>query len=175
MLALVLVGSLAALTAVGAPAIADTLSDKRAAAQKQERENAAKRDELAASLEGLSAELGQALLDLQAMEQRMPQAQAELAEAQASLDRSQREATLVAARLQDAKDQEASIGSAIEQDTARATRIRESIGQMAREAYKGGGAATSMDIVLGAQSTEEFIEQYGLVSTAMRTQANTLE
>jgi len=175
MLALVLVGSLAGLTAVGAPAIADTLSDKRAAAKKQEQENAAKREQLAASLEGLSAELGQALLDLQAMEQRMPQAQAELAEAQESLDRSQREATLVAARLQDALDQEVSIGSTIEQDTARATRIRESIGQMAREAYKGGGTATSMDIVLGAQSTEEFIEQYGLVSTALRTQTNTLE
>ncbi|WP_066582581.1 peptidoglycan DD-metalloendopeptidase family protein [Cellulomonas timonensis] len=175
MLALVLVGALAALTTVGGPAIADTLSDKRAAAKKLEQENAAKREQLAASLEGLSAELGQALMDLQAMEARMPQAQFELAEAEASLERSQREATLVAARLQDAEDQESSIGSTIEQDTARATHIRESIGQMAREAYKGRGAASSMGVVLGAESTEEFIEQYGLVSTALRTQTSTLD
>ncbi|MFI2752980.1 peptidoglycan DD-metalloendopeptidase family protein [Cellulomonas sp. P22] len=175
LLAGLLIAALATLVAVGSPAVADTLSDKKAAAQKQAKANAAKRAALEASLEGLSAELAQAMLDLQAVEERLPAAEAELWTAQETLERSQREATMIASRLQDALDQEASIGATITHDTERTTQIRAAIGQMAREAYKGRGAESSLGVVLGAENTEEFIEQYGLVATARRTQTNTLD
>ncbi|HEX5331549.1 MAG TPA: peptidoglycan DD-metalloendopeptidase family protein [Cellulomonas sp.] len=175
LLATVLVAVLAALTASAGPASADALSDRRKAAEQQAAANQKAHDQLAASLEDINANLAQAVLDLQTVEQRLPEAQTELLDAQATLERSQREAAIIAARLQDAKDQETAIGTTIAADAGKSAQIRVAIGQMAREAYKGGGGVSSVSIVLDAQSTEDFIQQYGLVSTALRTQSQSLD
>jgi murein DD-endopeptidase MepM/ murein hydrolase activator NlpD len=175
LLATVLVAVLAALTATPGPASADALSDRRKAAEQQAAANQKAHDELAASLEDINANLAQAVLDLQTVEQRLPTAQTELHDAQSTLERSQREAAIIAARLQDAKDQETVIGTTIAADAGKSAQIRVAIGQMAREAYKGGGGVSSVSIVLDAQSTEDFIQQYGLVSTALRTQSQSLD
>ncbi|PVU82050.1 peptidase M23 [Cellulomonas sp. WB94] len=175
LLATVLVAVLAALSATAGPASADALSDRRKAAEQQAAANQKAHDQLAASLEDINANLAQAVLDLQTVEQRLPAAQTELQEAAATLERSQREAAIIAARLQDAKDQETAIGTTIAADADKSAQIRVAIGQMAREAYKGGGGVSSVSIVLDAQSTEDFIQQYGLVATALRTQSQSLD
>lgn len=166
---------LGVLAAVHGSAFADPLSDQRRAAEQKAAENKAARERVAASLEGINAELAQAVLDLQVVEQRLPVAQAELATAEETLQRTEREAELIAARLVDAQEQETTIGAAIAADTERGQKIRVAIGQMAREAYKGGSGTSSMDIVLDAESTEDFIAQYGLVTTALRTQTQALD
>lgn len=168
-------GLLGVLAAVHGPAFADPLSDQRRAAEQKAAENKAARERVAASLEGINAELAQAVLDLQVVEQRLPVAQAELATAEETLQRTEREAELIAARLVDAQEQETTIGATIATDTERGQKIRVAIGQMAREAYKGGSGTSSMDIVLDAESTEDFIAQYGLVTTALRTQTQALD
>jgi murein DD-endopeptidase MepM/ murein hydrolase activator NlpD len=175
LLATVLVAVMAALTATAGPALGDSLSDRRKVAEQKAQANQKAHDELAASLEDINANLAQAVLDLQAVEQRLPDAQTELLDAQSTLERSQREAAIIASRLQDAKDQESAIGTAIAADADKSAQIRVAIGQMAREAYKGGGGVSSVSIVLDAQSTEDFIQQYGLVSTALRTQSQSLD
>ncbi|QTE30364.1 peptidoglycan DD-metalloendopeptidase family protein [Pengzhenrongella sicca] len=166
---------LVALAAAAGPAFADDFDDQRAATEARAAAAAARAEELAASVEGLSAELGQAVLDLQATEARLPIAQAELATAQADLERTQREAALVTARLEDARSQESSITTTIEADGARAEEIRAAVGQMARRAYKGETAATSLSVVMDSTSTEDFVSQYGMVSTALRTQTKALD
>ncbi|WP_258726474.1 peptidoglycan DD-metalloendopeptidase family protein [Cellulomonas sp. NS3] len=168
-------GLLGVLAAVHGSAFADPLSDQRRAAEQKAAENKAARERVAASLEGINAELAQAVLDLQVVEQRLPVAQAELATAEDTLQRTEREAELIAARLVDAEEQETTIGATIAADTERGQKIRVAIGQMAREAYKGGSGTSSMDIVLDAESTEDFIAQYGLVTTALRTQTQALD
>jgi murein DD-endopeptidase MepM/ murein hydrolase activator NlpD len=175
LLATVLVAVMAALTATAGPALGDSLSDRRKVAEQKAQANQKAHDELAASLEDINANLAQAVLDLQAVEQRLPDAQTELLDAQSTLERSQREAAIIASRLQDAKDQESAIGTTIAADADKSAQIRVAIGQMAREAYKGGGGVSSVSIVLDAQSTEDFIQQYGLVSTALRTQSQSLD
>lgn len=174
-LAAALVAVLAGLTASAGPALGDSLSDQRRAAEQKAAANKQAHDQLAASLEDINTSLAQAVLDLQAVQQRLPEAQTELATAQATLQSSQREAAIIAARLLDATDQEAAIGATIAANADKSAQIRVAIGQMAREAYKGGGSVSSVSIVLDAQSTEDFIQQYGLVSTAMRTQSQTLD
>ena len=174
-LAALLVGVLACLAGSAGPAFGDSLSDQRRATERKAAANKQARDALAASLEDISSQLSQAILDLQVVEQRLPEAQAELATAQATFEQSQREATIIAARLQDAKDQETTITSTIATDTAHGEQVRASIGQMARAAYRGGTAVSSVGIVLGAQSTEDFVAQYGLVTAALRTQNRTLD
>jgi murein DD-endopeptidase MepM/ murein hydrolase activator NlpD len=171
-------GVLTVLTAVavpGLPALADELDDQRAAAEQRSAAADRQVEELEASIEGLSAQLGQAVLDLQATQSRLPAAQAELAAAQEELERSQREADLIAARLQDAQDQEATITDTIAADDERGQKIRTAVGQMARQAYKGESATSGLSVVMGAESTEDFVDQYGMVSTAMRTQSQALD
>jgi peptidoglycan hydrolase CwlO-like protein len=170
-------GVLTLLTAVavpGLPAFADDLDDQRAAAEARSAAADRQVEELESSIEGLSAQLGQAVLDLQATQSRLPAAQAELAAAQAELERSQREADLIAARLQDAQDQESTITDTIAADEERGKKIRTAVGQMARQAYKGESATSGLSVVMGAESTEDFVDQYGMVSTAMRTQSQAL-
>jgi murein DD-endopeptidase MepM/ murein hydrolase activator NlpD len=173
-LATALVAVLATLTASTGPAMGDSLSDQRTAAEQKQAANKAARDALAASLEDVNASLAQTVLDLQAVQQRLPDAQAELATAQATLESSLREQTIIAARLQDAQDQETAIGATIAADATKSAQVRLAIGQMARQAYQGGAGISDLSVVLDAQSTEDFIQQYGMVSTALRTQSQAL-
>jgi len=170
-----LVAILVALTAIAGPSFADSYSDQRAAAEARAAAVAKHAEELQASIESLSADLGQAVLDLQATQARLPQAQAELATAQEDLERSQREAAIIATRLEDARAQEASITTAIAADQQHADEIRAAVGQMARRAYKGETAATGLSVVMDSTSTQDFVDQYGMVSTALRTQTKALD
>lgn len=172
--AALLVGVLLVLTGSASPASAGYLDDKRRAAERAKANAAREADALEGALEGIEASLAQAVLDLHAIEVKLPIAQAKLAEAEAAVVKAQREAAIIAARLQDAKDQEVVISAKIAADAEREKQIRTTIGQMARAAYKGGNAVTSMDVVLGAGTTEDFVDQYGLVETALRTQTRAL-
>ncbi|UZN04624.1 M23 family metallopeptidase [Cellulomonas sp. S1-8] len=162
--------------AVGAgPALADDLSNKRAAAE----ERAAAADQRAADLteaiEELSGELADALTRLAEVEAQLPAAQARLDAALAAAQAAQREAEILAARLQAARDEEAAITEQIAVDDTREQEIRAAIGQMAREAYKGGRDVSGMSVMLDAESSQDFVEKYGLVSTALRTQTQVLD
>ncbi|RYV49600.1 M23 family metallopeptidase [Pengzhenrongella frigida] len=163
------------LTAAAGPALADSFDDQKASARARAAAADARADAVAASIEGLSAELGQAVLDLQVTQARLPLAQAELVTAQLELERTQREATLIAARLVDAQAQEVAITETIAVDDARGEEIRTAVGQMARRAYKGETAATSLSVVMESTSTADFVDQYGMISTALRTQTQALD
>ena len=175
MAAAALAAVLVMLTGVAGTALADDFDDQRSAAESRKAQADQRAEELKASIEGLSAALGQAVLDLQVTQARLPLAQAELAAAQEALERSQREAALIAARLEDAEAQEASITTTIAADAARGQEIRAAVGQMARRAYKGETAATSLSVVMESTSTEDFVSQYGMISTALRTQTKALD
>jgi len=171
----VLATVLVALTAVAGPAVADSFDNQRHAAEARAAQAAQAAQAIAASIEDLSAQLGQAVLDLQATQARLPVAQAELATAQADLERSQRQAVLIAARLVDAQALEARITATIVTDDARVQEIRTAVGQLARRAYKGETAATSLSVVMGAKTAEDFVSQYGMIATALRTQTQALD
>lgn len=170
-----LAAALIVLTAVAGPALADSFDDQKSSATARAAAAEARREAVAASIEGLSAELSQAVLDLEVTQARLPIAQAELATAQVELERTQREATLIAARLEDAEAQEVEITATIAADEARGDEIRTAVGQMARRAYKGETAATSLSVVMESATTEDFVDQYGMISTALRTQTQALD
>lgn len=165
---------LVGLTAAG-PAAGDDLDDRKAALEAQRQQQEQQRADAEAALEGLSAQFQQTAADLLAVEQQLPGAQAALSAAEASLAGFEREAALIAARLEDAQDQETTISATIESDDARGAEIRGQIGQMAREAYQGGPGLSGLSIVVDAESVEDFTEQYGLASTAQRAQSAVLD
>ncbi|GAA1404668.1 M23 family metallopeptidase [Oerskovia paurometabola] len=155
-------------------ATADDLDDKRAAAERRQSQALKDREGLESQLEGTDAELAQAILDLQTIEGRLPVAQAELDTATAELERTQREAAQLEVRLQDAQAEEQAINLDIQESAGKASSAKRSIAEMARQAYRGQGEVSGLGIVTGAQSTEDFIEQYAMSSTAARTQARAL-
>jgi murein DD-endopeptidase MepM/ murein hydrolase activator NlpD len=165
---------LVGLTSAG-PASGDSLDDQKAALQQQKQQQEQARSDAEAALEGLSAQYQQTALDLQAVEAQLPGAQAELATAEQTLAGYEREAALIAARLQDAEDQQSTITTTIASDSARAEEIRTQMRQMAREAYQSGPSMSGLSIVVGAQSVDDFVEQYGLASTAQRAQNAVLD
>ncbi|RHA39526.1 peptidoglycan DD-metalloendopeptidase family protein [Cellulomonas rhizosphaerae] len=161
--------------AVASPAAGDSIDDKRAAAEKEKKQNAAEREAAEDTMEGVNAKIQETSDRLLEIQGQIPDAQVKLDEANATRDKAQREAKLIADRLQDAKDQKVTLGEAITKDTDDATKTRAAIGQMAREAYRTGGAVSGVEVILDSTSTDDFIERYGLMTTALRTQAQVLD
>ncbi|GIG28276.1 peptidoglycan DD-metalloendopeptidase family protein [Cellulomonas marina] len=157
------------------PAVADDLDDRRAAAEARARAAAGAKEEAEAALEGLEGDLAAAAAALVAVQNQVPAAQQRLTDAQVALDTAQREQTAIAGRLADAEAQETSLGATIAEGDARVTELRAAIGELARQAYRTGTTSSSLDVVLGAESVEDFAQRYGLASTALRTQSQVLE
>ncbi len=171
------VSAVALLLGIGlaTPAGADAIDDKRRAAEQKKAANAKARENAEDAMEGLDASLQAVVAALQDLQAKIPAAQATLDAANAALEKAQREAAIIAARLQDATDQQAAITTTIDQDAQKATALRAAIGQMAREAYRSGGEVSGVGMILDADSTEDFVQRYGLMSTALRTQAQVLD
>lgn len=167
--------ALVAGVAVASPALADPIDDRRKAAEQRAAANAKAQADAEAAMEGLDANLQVTAARLLELQAQIPAAQAKLDEAKAALEKAQREAALIAARLVDAQEQQVTLSAKIQTDTDEAARMRAAIGQMAREAYRGGGEVSGVSVILDAESTEDFVQKYGLVSTALRTQAQVLD
>ncbi|WP_454853293.1 peptidoglycan DD-metalloendopeptidase family protein [Promicromonospora soli] len=173
-------GPLAAVLAVvlllgGATAVyADDLDDRRAAAEREQAAKEKERESLEAELEHTDTQLADAVLELNRVEGRLPVAEAELAVAEAELERAEREAAILAQRLADAQLEEAKVSQQLQDGSGKVEGARDDIAQMAREEFRGSDDASTIGLVTGAQSTEEFISGYSVSSSAARIRARTL-
>ncbi|MFD6444275.1 peptidoglycan DD-metalloendopeptidase family protein [Promicromonospora sp. NPDC060204] len=153
---------------------ADDLDDRRAAAERQQAAKEKEREGLEAELEHTDSQLADAVLELDQVEGRLPVAEAELAVAEAELQRAEREAAILAQRLADAQLEEAQVTQLLQDGSGKVDDARDDIAQMAREEFRGSGSASTLGLVTGAQSTEEFIDGYSVSSSAARIRARTL-
>ncbi|WP_343047913.1 MULTISPECIES: peptidoglycan DD-metalloendopeptidase family protein [Cellulomonas] len=170
----VLLAAVIALMGTGGASYADGIDDRRAEAERRSAAAERRAEELEASIEGLSSELSQAALDLQATEARLPEAQAELEAARAALEATQREAAMVASRLQDATDLRGSLTATIAADRADEAELRDALGAMAREAYRGGPGLSALDVMLDAENATDFLDNARLVDAALASQSRIL-
>lgn len=153
---------------------ADDLDDRRAAAERKQQAKEDERENLEAELEHTDSQLADAVLELNQVEGRLPVAEAELAVAEAELERAEREAAILAQRLADAQVEEATVTQLLQEGSGKVDGARDDIAQMAREEFRGAGNASTIGLVTGAQSTEEFIDGYSVSSSAARIRARTL-
>jgi murein DD-endopeptidase MepM/ murein hydrolase activator NlpD len=159
----------------GATAVhADDLDDRRAAAEREQQAKEDEREGLEAELEHTDTQLADAVLELNQVEGRLPVAEAELAVAEAELERAEREAAILAQRLADAQLEEAKVSQQLQDGSGKVDGARDDIAQMAREEFRGSGNTSTIGLVTGAQSTEEFIDGYSVSSSAARIRARTL-
>jgi murein DD-endopeptidase MepM/ murein hydrolase activator NlpD len=126
-------------------------------------------------LEETDAELAQAYIDLQTIEAELPVAQATLDQANATYETAQREADDLKQRLEDAEAEEATLTEEITANDEAATDAHNAVAEMARQAARGDLGITGLEFVVGAKTTDEFITQYNMSATAMRTQSSSLD
>jgi hypothetical protein len=168
--ATVLVG----LTAVAGPAMADSYDAQRQNLEAQLQQATQAADQLSAALQSVNTQLTQAQSQLQTTQSRLTTAQADLRTAQDTLATSQREEVLIANRLQDAQAQVTTLTAKISADTSQTAKAHAAIGQMARQAYQDRGSTSTIALVLGAQNTQDAVDQFAMVSTGLRIQAAAL-
>ena len=164
-----------ALVTLGAvPSQADQYDDQRA--QIKARQDAVDKAlaDLSAELEDTSAALVKAYADLQGIQAQIPVAEAQLKAAEDKLAELQAEALLIAQRLDAATNLEKQIGDQIAAGTQRQENLHVAISRMARDAYKGDLATSTMTAILDSSSAADFVQQTELAQVALRTQTQAL-
>lgn len=156
-------------------ATADDLDDRLAEAKRKQQAAASALDQVSEDLLETDAQLAQAYIDLQTIENELPVAEAALAQATAVLETAQREADALALRLADAEAEEAALTTEIEANAEAADAARNGVAEMARQAARGDMGMSGLELVVGATSTDDFINQYNMSTIAMRTQTASLE
>lgn len=170
---LAVVVCLALVPSIG-PAHADDLDDKRRAAEDKQRQYEKELDELAHELEEISDDLAEAVIALRKIELKLPDAQAALQDAKDKYAKAKREVKALEDRLEAQELTETGLVTRIEEDEARSTEVRANVGALARQALKGDLSTSSLAIMLDAADPQEYVQQYGLVTTALRSQTQLL-
>ena len=152
------------------PAAADDRSDA-VDAQEQAQQHQA---ELTASLEGVSAELGQAYLDLQSARTALSTAEAELTAAEDTLAQKQREQQTAADRLSVAQADLDDLTDEADQSAQNAQEHSDSVASMVVSAYQGDTTFTSWTYVLASDSVEDLSDRASTMAIASGMQESAL-
>ena len=161
---------MAPLTASTWPAAADERSDAVDAQQQAQQQQA----ELTASLEGVSAELGQAYLDLQSARTALSTAEAELTAAEDTLAQKQREQQTAADRLSVAQTDLDTLTDEADQSARNAQEHNDSVASMVVSAYQGDTTFTSWTYVLASDSVEDLSDRASTMEIASGMQESAL-
>lgn len=179
--AIVAVGMLLGFT-VGTAAVAQShphnadsdYADQIAQKQQERKELEAQAEAIQSALEDTAAEIVLADNQLKDLEARLPIAEAELAAAQAKLTEAEQNQRMVEERLTAAVAEDKRIAEQIATDAARLAEIKAMVAELARASYRGESAGSTLRLVLGAQSTEDFVDEYTAQHALLRTQGNAL-
>ena len=161
---------MAPLTASTWPAAADERSDAVDEQEQAQQQQAV----LTASLEGVSAELGQAYLDLQDARTALGTAEAELTAAEDTLAQKQREQQTATDRLSVAQTDLDSLTDEADQSAQNAQEHSDSVASMVVSAYQGDTTFTSWTYVLASDSVEDLSDRASTMAIASGMQESAL-
>ncbi|WP_448071432.1 peptidoglycan DD-metalloendopeptidase family protein [Georgenia yuyongxinii] len=142
---------------------------------RQQQENAERREKLESDLEGLDESIVETQVSLEQARAALPGAEAALAQAQAELAAAEREQEQVAGRLALAEGEARSLEEAIAESGEKIAATRSAMGELARSTYRGENTVSTVEVVLDASSTEEFLQGYAVRETAVRAQTQVLD
>ncbi|WP_345040991.1 peptidoglycan DD-metalloendopeptidase family protein [Georgenia daeguensis] len=159
------------LGAVGAVAHADSRDDL---VREQER-NEAEREKVESSLEGVDADLAATYLKLEDAKAKLPVAQEKLAAAEKALAAAERKQEQVAGRLDLAEAESAALEADLAAGAKEIDSTRAAMGELARSTYRGDNAVTTLEVVLDSSSTDDFLQSYAVMGSAVRSQTQVLD
>ena len=143
--AAVVAGATLAVCVPASLSLADDATDAKTKELKQmQRAAAAQEAELKAALEGVQADMVNLAVQLQRTNAAIPQAQTKLAQAQDKLAQAQNEHQAVQDRLDVARAQQSHLQEKIQAGQQLINETQVAIGQIARQAYRGGQLSVSV-------------------------------
>lgn len=167
--------SLLLTVALTGPAQADDLQNQRAQAEKQQAATDQRLADLRSALNETTTALADSYVALQTIQARLPQAQQELTNAKAALATAQQKAAQIQDQLRAAQVQEAQLAKDMAAGEVKAQQTRDSVAELARQAYRGDASVSSITIILDANSAGDFVDQYAALTTALRAQTRAFD
>lgn len=162
------------LAMVVVPAQGSDLDDRMDEAKRKQQQTQQQIDQLESELAETDAELADAYVKLQKIQAELPVAQANLSIARAEFDEAVREAEALAAKLDDAQAEKTSLEEQVAANEESMSQARAGVAEMARQAARGDLDMSTFGMVVGAQSTEDFVDRYSMSNTALRAQSQSL-
>lgn len=119
--------------------------------------------------------IADATLKLQQLTDQLPGLQEEYRAAKERFDSAVLQQKIVASKLTAAKAEDAALTTQISSDDVKITDYRNMLADIARTEYQGAQDNSSLGIIFGATTTEQFIDDYSYRDTTARVQANALD
>jgi murein DD-endopeptidase MepM/ murein hydrolase activator NlpD len=151
-----------------------SFADDRDDLVKQKEEAEQEIESLRSSLEGVDTDLQDTYIKLQETKQQVSQAETDLDNAKSELAESQRAQEAVAAQLEAAQGELQSIRDQIDQDNQKLEEAQSNLGEIARAQYRGENVPSTLDLLFGSKSTEDFQNAYAAAQAITRTEDSTL-
>lgn len=169
-----MIGGLAALSMVFGLYSGAAYADRRDDLIQQQDQIESDIENLKSSLEGVDVELQEIYLNLQETKAQVTDAELALQTAQDALAESQREQEKVSARLEAAQGELQTIQSDIAAGQELIEQSKGNLGEIARAYYRGESLPTTLDLLFGSSSTDEFLNAYAANQAVERSEMGTL-
>lgn len=149
-------------------------ADSRDDLVQQQTEQEQQKETLQAEMEGVDLNLQEAYFALTETENQIPAAEAELATAEAELAAAERDQQIVAGQLDAAQGELAGIQGEISTGETEIENTRNNLAEIARAHYRGDTVPSTMELLVGSSSSEDFLNSYQTWEALSRSQATTL-
>ena len=130
--------------------------------------------DLEGALTATDAAIADATLKLQQLTDRLPAVQEEYRLAKERYDAAVLQQAIVASKLAAAEAEDKALTAQIAADDVKITDLRNMLAEIARAEYQGAQDNTSLSIIFGATTSEQFVDDYAYRETTARVQSNTL-
>ena len=166
--------ALSATVALIAGGLSTSQADERDDLIRKQRQQEQQIQNLQSSLEGVNVDLQKTYVKLEETKAQIPGVQAELLVAQGELAAAQREQEQVAARLDAAKGELGTITTQIADGEAQLNETKDSLASIARAEYRGDNKISTIDLLVGAKSSDDFFNSLTASQAVHRIQSQTL-
>lgn len=160
--------------AEGAVPAWSSYDDEIAQANKDKAAQQAQASELEGALTATDQAISDATVKLQQLNDQLPGVQEEYRLAKERYDSAVLQQKIVASKLSAAKAEDAALTTQIAADDEKITELRNTLAGIARAEYQGAQDDTSLSIIFGATTSEEFVDDFAYRETTARVQANAL-
>ena len=140
-----------------------SLADERDDAVANQNEAQRKQQEVVSSLEGVSADLGQAYISLQSAQTSLTAAETELTSAETTLAEKEREKQIASDRLTTAQNSLDTVKQESEASKKTASETSDSVAEIVVSTYQGDNSVTSWSYVLASQDVEDLNQRASAV------------
>jgi len=161
--------------AEGAVPAWSSYDDDIAQAKKDEAQKQLHSNELEGAINATDKAIADATLKLQQLNDQLPALQEEYRVAQERLDAALLQQKIVASKLEAAEAEDEALTEQIAADDVKIEELRNVLGEIARAQYQGAQEDSSLSIIFGASTADEFVDDYAYRETTSRVQSNSLD